>query len=1015
LGLIDQEIARLPEKYRLPLVLCDLEERTQPEAARLLGWTLGSFRGRLLRGREQLRARLARRGIAPAVLAAVCVQGTADAAALTAGITRLAVRFSNSPALTEISPSVAALVREGTHGLMLAKLKLVLAVLLAASTLVAGAGLMAWPILDPQPAEERAEDKRPSVPESAEPQLRRDRAGDPLPAEALCRLGTIRLRPGGGVTELAFGPDGKTLVSCGRERLRFWDAATGAEVRRFQEELRVRNIAVSPDGTLLAMRVYANDPKDDFVAIHEFATGQLLHHFRDGEARFLNHFLFSPDGKVLAASSRQEGILELWDLANGRPLHTLKHKAACRPAAFSADGKILLSYTDDTIHSNTIHFWDVAVGKELRQIKHDKRICEIALSPDGKLLASIDCIHTGWWHGDSRVRLWDAASGRQLRQLAVSVKGPASKSPGMFFWKMALAPDGKTLLTGGTDGVLRVWDTATGRELRQIPGFCAMVSTFAFAPDGKKLAVVDGDITICVFDFASGTERVPSHGHRGHVASISITPDGQTVVTSDNYKVLRFWELATGRELQSRAVTGSFLQRTFPSQLQPDGRTYLTFEENRTCRLRNLADGQELAGLRGHELRFPTALSPDGKTLAARIADGKVGLIDPATGVARQTLHPPKVKESPFKRSVAPEQKALLQEARNERSVSGMAFTSDGRTLVIWNADSIVTVWNVASGKKRRQFTGPTEQQTGTAALSPDGKLLAFGFQNSAPHPGILHVLDATTGKEARRFTTATYTASQVAFSPDGKSLAWSSGDDGTVYLGEIATGRERRRFAGHTALISSLAFSADGKMLLSGSADTTALVWDLTGRLTMEKKFGAALSAEEMETHWKALAAEDAAAGYRAVQALAADPIRSVPYLRTRLHPVAPVDEKRLQQWIADLDSDQSAIREKATTELEKLGAAALPAMQKALDEKPTLEMRRRLEQLTEKQEREAWSRSGEGLRIWRTLEVLERAGTPEARDVLRILANGAPGAWQTIESKSALERLAQRPTGKR
>jgi RNA polymerase sigma factor (sigma-70 family) len=118
LGLIDREIARLPEVYRLPVVLCDLEERTQPEAAQLLGWTLGSFRGRLLRGRERLRARLALRGIAPAILTVVSMQSTADAAALTASVTRLAVCSSISSASAEVPASVAALIRQGIRGMV---------------------------------------------------------------------------------------------------------------------------------------------------------------------------------------------------------------------------------------------------------------------------------------------------------------------------------------------------------------------------------------------------------------------------------------------------------------------------------------------------------------------------------------------------------------------------------------------------------------------------------------------------------------------------------------------------------------------------------------------------------------------------------------------------------------------------------------------------------------------------------------------------------------------------------
>jgi dipeptidyl aminopeptidase/acylaminoacyl peptidase len=395
-------------------------------------------------------------------------------------------------------------------------------------------------------------------------------------------------------------------------------------------------------------------------------------------------------------------------------------------------------------------------------------------------------------------------------------------------------------------------------------------------------------------------------------------------------------------------------------------------------------------------------LSPDGKTLAAVSDDKEVCLLDPATGAVRHRLT--KVKHFAI----------------------GMSFSADSRTLVVWDADQIVTVWDAATGKKRRQFTTPPEAADNfpassvyRATLSPDGKLLVFALEVADPKTTkikiILPVFDTSTGKEVSRFPSAELGTELMTFSPDSKSLAWTSWGENAISLGEIATGRVRHRFSGHTGRIVSLAFSADGKMLISGSDDTTALVWDLTGRLTMGKKFGAALSVEDLDTHWKALAADDAAAGYRAMQMLAADPKRSIPYLRTRLHPAAVADEKRLKQWIADLDSDQFTVREKAISELEKLGPSALHALRKARDDRPALETRRRLEQFIEKQERADWLPSPERLRDRRALEVLERAGTSEAKDVLTTLASGAPGAWLTLDTKAALVRLAQRPTGKR
>src|SRR5262249_43705537 len=142
---------------------------------------------------------------------------------------------------------------------------------------------------------------------------------------------------------------------------------------------------------------------------------------------------------------------------------------------------------------------------------------------------------------------------------------------------------------------------------------------------------------------------------------------------------------------------------------------------------------------------------------------------------------------------------------------------------------------------------------------------------------------------------------------------AWGGWMNGAVYLGEIATGGVRRHFTGHRGRIGCLAFSADGKTLVSGSEDTTALVWDLTGRLSADARRGKALSEQELKTHWSALARAEAAAGYGAVQALAADPERSVPFLRRHLRPIAAVEEKRLTQLIADLDSAQFKVREKA------------------------------------------------------------------------------------------------------
>jgi hypothetical protein len=204
----------------------------------------------------------------------------------------------------------------------------------------------------------------------------------------------------------------------------------------------------------------------------------------------------------------------------------------------------------------------------------------------------------------------------------------------------------------------------------------------------------------------------------------------------------------------------------------------------------------------------------------------------------------------------------------------------------------------------------------------------------------------------------------------------------------------------GHDDQVVSLSFAPDGQRLASTSFDGTALVWDLAGP-------PARLSAEGLNAAWYALAGDDAAAAYRAVLKLAGDPGRAVPLLRERLRPAPTPDPKRIVRLIADLDSDTFAVRDGAARELGDLGDLTEPALREALAGGPTPEVRRRVERLLE----DAASLAPGRLRQVRVVEVLEYAGTPEARRLLEELAGGAPEARLTREAQAALGRLDRRP----
>jgi hypothetical protein len=252
------------------------------------------------------------------------------------------------------------------------------------------------------------------------------------------------------------------------------------------------------------------------------------------------------------------------------------------------------------------------------------------------------------------------------------------------------------------------------------------------------------------------------------------------------------------------------------------------------------------------------------------------------------------------------------------------------------------------------------------------------------------------------------------AFSPDNRLLALA-GADGTVQVLETATGKERTHFTGHGGEVTALSFSPDSRRLASGSRDTTILVWDATGRLRNGELRTARLTAKEMEGCWADLAANDAPRAGRALWTLAADPTQSVPFLAKRLQ-TALADAKdrqaaqlaKVPQLLRDLDDDAFAVREKAKTELARLGEVAEPALRQALAKSPSVETRRSLEQLLKKAEAKRQVLSGEALRQVRVVEVLEQIGTREARQALKSLTDDAPAeASLTQEVHAALGRL--------
>jgi WD40 repeat protein len=850
-------------------------------------------------------------------------------------------------------------------------------------------------------------------------------------------MGSPRLRHGDAVLAAAYTPDGKMLVTAGRDRtVRLWDLATGKETRRFdwgnvQPEAETgpsesgavhkyamqfldrdgwaSQVALSSDGNMVAAS------RRGTVCIWQTATGKKLRDLHTGQ-KWLSQLSFSDDGKTLLSVGSGH-TTAIWEVATGKCVRRQGKPAGAtggwldimKQSAIVSSGRKYLAWQNYSLPNvpTSIHIRDLATDKELPSINTTMEATALTFSPDEKTVV--------WAQFLGPIRVSEVATGKELRRLG---------DKGEIVTHLVVSPNGKSL-AACRNRDLELWDLTSGKQTGRITGGSwanpdmswQMRPLLAFSPDSKKLVVGRGLVMIRQFHSDTGKEILGTDsGHRASLSELALSADGKSVWTHGRGDPLRCWDWATGRETGQRQLPGS---ATLAVVRAEGGFAYVADQHVTLCDMTGKQTGKIAPG------KYPLAaiaLSPDGTLLATRDALNRgdpagirdIHLWDARTMKKRHALGP--ASDTPtVGREVMTETMGVVP--------PDLVFSPDGRFLAGAGPTRQLCLWDVSTGTVLWELTPQAGLVIERFAFSPCGRFLA-----SVNADRTMSLFEAASGslrgrlgkadsKSATVYMTGTGKGRSetswrpgapicLAFSPDGRYLAMAQ-DTPAIHLWDVLAGREVGRLEGQEGGVASLLFTPDGKHLISGGTDTTALTWDLGKLTTPRPGQSARLHPRELEALWSDLASKDATRAFTATRKLCASPEQAVSLLKEHLRPATPADPKRLAQLVADLQSDHAERRRQAQSELAALGELGAPALRKALADDPPLGLRQRLEQLLKVSGKVP---PADKLRELRAVEVLELIGSPAARALLRTLAGGAGAARLSREASSSSHRLNNR-----
>jgi RNA polymerase sigma factor (sigma-70 family) len=867
-GVLHEEVHRLVEKYRAPLVLCYWEGKTRDEAAALLGWTLGTLKERLERGRALLRSRLTRRGLVPsaALFATLLAEHAADAAlpgALVETTTQAALGFAARQA--GASGTAASLAQSVLRGTRLARWSLMLLIAVG----IGGLSALTYMALLGDSSEQHAETQTvpaEAVPAPAAPPqpmpVRQDRPRpqfptDPLPDGAVAQFGSVRLQDASIDRCASFSPDSKLLATAGSNSpVCIWDVATGKRFATYRISASVTDLAFQRDGKLAVLQVFGGeafamrqftpgeppDPRADERLIEEARARE-----RKGQAPTptqgrLYHSFLSADGQWVVAirNSADKPVqwAEIYRFTPGHSSNTVKptHRVSL-PAGYGTwlarDKQWLLAHVEPEKFDQQNRLVALALAPD----QADKPAWDLSLGTKTERRPascfSLDGKQVVIRFFDGSVELWDGPAGKRVRTFP---KVPIRYVHSNGEWGgIDLSADGKrlALLHRSADGAIRgqVVEVATARKTADLhpeplPRNGGPGGTY-FSPDGRRVARM-GFGAVRIWDADTGADACPLPGHRGGVASLGIGT--KFVVSTGDDLTVRRWDPTTGEERWQTVLpvvtSVKFMTEGYAIVSEDQRWGY----DELAVRI-DLATGERkpLPGKLGTlKSQVPLAIAPDRKRVVALNRDRKDPAFDVWSWPAGQPLaHVP----------IVPPDKLAVNRC------AAAYFTPDGKQLVAvmyyddpkanlrisrLPARPYIERWDLSAG----ELLDRTKPSSETPHLLTYAKgLLLWDSGTELRDPVSGRVIVKLLIPENERFAPPWWQVAAV--SHDGAQFAvgeTSSRVDGhRVLVFDAGTGGLIRKLtvpSAQPAYLHGMQFLADGRLVTLGE---TAIVWSRT------------------------------------------------------------------------------------------------------------------------------------------------------------------------------------------